>query len=179
MYQTTFRTNEWNNDDTLNFSHQIPRRLGAESLADAIGLATGSKFKLPGMPDDYSPIKVPDPHVGKGGFLDLFGRPQREEPCECERRSEVSLPHALNLLNGPILANAISDPNGRIAKLILEGKSHEQLVENLYLSTLSRSPTPKENNLALGHLASVESQAKGAQDVLWALLNSNGFLFNQ
>ncbi len=179
VYQTTFRTNEWNNDDTLNFSHQIPRRLGAESLADAIGLATGSKFKLPEMPDDYSPIQIPDPHVGKGGFLDLFGRPQREEPCECERRSEVSLPHALNLLNGPILANAIADPNGRIAKLILEGKSHEQLVENLYLSTLSRSPTPKESNLALGHLASVESQAEGAQDVLWALLNSNGFLFNQ
>lgn len=179
VYQTTFRTNEWNNDDTLNFSHQVPRRLGAESLADAIGLATGSKFKLPEMPDDYRPIQVPDPHVGKGGFLDLFGRPQREEPCECERRSEVSLPHALNLLNGPILANAISDPDGRIAKLILEGKSQEQVVEDLYLATLSRSPTPKEHDLVLGHLASAESQAKGAQDVLWALLNSNGFLFNQ
>ncbi len=178
VYQTTYRTNEWNRDDDLNFSHQIPRRLGAESLADAIALATGARLELPEMPEDYGAVQVPDPHVGKGGFLDLFGRPQREEPCECERRSDVSLPHALNLVNGPTLADAISDPEGRIATLIKEGSSNRRLVDDLHLATLSRFPTSQELKVALDHLKRSGSRAAGAQDVLWALLNSNGFLFN-
>ena len=178
VYQTTYRTNEWNRDDDLNFSHQIPRRLGAESLADAIALATGARLELPEMPEDYGAVQVPDPHVGKGGFLDLFGRPQREEPCECERRSDVSLPHALNLVNGPTLADAVSDPEGRIARLIKEGSSNRRLVDDLHLATLSRFPTSQELKVALDHLKRSGSRAAGAQDVLWALLNSNGFLFN-
>ncbi len=179
VYQTTFRANRWNRHDDRNFSHQIPRRLGAESLADAIALATGVRFELPEMPEDYSAVQVPDPHVGKGGFLDLFGRPQREEPCECERRSDVSLPHALNLVNGPVLADAVSAPEGRIATLIQQGKSDRQLVEDLHLSTLSRPPTSQEMQVALAHLKRSGSRAAGAQDLLWALLNSNGFLFNR
>ncbi len=179
VYQTTFRTNQWNRHDDRNFSHQIPRRLGAEPLADAIALATGVRFELPEMPEDYSALQVPDPHVGKGGFLDLFGRPQREEPCECERRSDVSLPHALNLVNGPTLANAVSAPEGRIATLIQQGKSDRQLVEDLHLATLSRPPTSQEMQVGVDHLKHSESRAAGAQDLLWALLNSNGFLFNR
>ena len=104
-YQASFRTNEWNQDDSLNFSHQLPRRLTAEQLADAISMATGSRVEFPEVPEDFRAVQLPDPHVGKGGFLDLFGRPQREEPCECERKSEMSLPQALNLVNGPLLAN--------------------------------------------------------------------------
>ncbi len=179
VYQATFRTNEWNREDDINFSHQIPRRLGAESLADAIALATGARLELPEMPEDYGAVQVPDPHVGKGGFLDLFGRPQREEPCECERRSDVSLPHALNLVNGPTLADAVSDPEGRIASLIKKGGSNRQLIEDLHLATLSRLPTSQELKVALAHLKRSGSRAAGAQDVLWALLNSNGFLFNR
>ena len=178
-YQASFRTNEWNQDDSLNFSHQLPRRLAAEQLADAISMATGSRVEFPEVPEDFRAVQLPDPHVGMGGFLDLFGRPQREEPCECERKSEMSLAQALNLVNGPLLANAVGDPKGRVAQVILAGSSDRHLIEELYLSTLSRFPTRKEHDLAVTHLNERESRAGAAQDLLWALVNSKGFLFNR
>ncbi len=99
-YQAGMATNEWNAEDADNFSHAIPRRLGAEELMDALTLATGVRPNLPEVPPDTRAEQLPDPHVGKDGFLDLFGRPARESSCECERRSDISLPQALNLVNG-------------------------------------------------------------------------------
>jgi hypothetical protein len=37
-YQHSIATNEWNEDDTINYSHAVPRRLPAEVLYDAIHL---------------------------------------------------------------------------------------------------------------------------------------------
>ncbi len=45
----------------------------------------------------------------RNDFLKLFGRPKRETACECERTSNVSLAHALNLINGPLISDAVSD----------------------------------------------------------------------
>jgi hypothetical protein len=178
-YQASFRSNRWNEDDSVNFSHKLARRLTAEQLADAVSMATGSRPDFPDVPADFDAVQLPDPHVGEGGFLDLFGRPQREQPCECERRSEMSLPQAMNLVNGPALANAVADPNGRVADMILKGVGDQELIEELYLSTLSRFPSSQERDLALVHMGEAKSRAGAAQDLLWALLNSNGFLFNQ
>ena len=74
---------------------------------------------------------MPDPHVGKDGFLDLFGRPSRESSCECERRSDLSLPQALNLVNGKTISDAVADANGRVAKAILSGQPDRDLVERI------------------------------------------------
>ena len=178
-YQASFQTNEWSQADYINFSHHWPRRLTAEQLADAIAMATGSSFDFPTVPKDFRASQLPDPHVGRGGFLDLFGRPQREQPCECERRSEMSLPQALNLVNGTTLARAVADPEGRVSTLIVAGASNQKLVEELYLATLSRFPTSAENEFAEKVLNRADSRARAGQDLLWALLNSNGFLFNR
>ena len=64
-----------------------------------------------------------DPHVGKEGFLDLFGRPARESSCECERRSDLSLPQALNLVNGKTISDAVADGSGRVTKAVVSGRS--------------------------------------------------------
>jgi len=177
-YQAGIETNEWNAEDNINFSHQMPRRLGAEQLQDALELATGSRPKFAEVPEDLKAQQLPDPHVGKDGFLDLFGRPQRESACECERRTELSLPQALNLVNGGDIANAIADPKGRIAKLLMSGATDRQLVDELYLASLSRVPTATEYDRAVTFLKSGTSRAAKAQDLLWALVNSKAFLFN-
>lgn len=178
VYQSSFLTNEWNEDDAVNFSHQLPRRLTAEQLADAVSAATGSPFRFPEVPDDLRAVELPDPHVGSGGFLDLFGRPQREQPCECERKSDLSLPQALNLLNGPAVAEAVADPRGRVAQLVVSGADEGSIIEELYLAALSRFPKQEEYALAAGYFRRKESRAAAAQDLLWALMNSNEFLFN-
>lgn len=117
VYQTSFRTNDWNADDETNFSHAVPRRLSAEQLFDSIYVAT-----------DF-----PDSNVRRGGFLDLFGRPERQTSCECERRTDVSRVQVRNLLNGGTMA----DPKRRIAKPILNGATDRAIVEELYLAAWS------------------------------------------
>jgi hypothetical protein len=117
-----------------------------------------------------------DPHIGQEGFLDVFGRPPRESSCECERRSDFSLPQALNLVNGKTISEAVADPKGRVAKLVLSGKSDAAIVEELYLASFSRLPSEAESDSCVKYLAG-GSKAGRAQDLLWALLNSKGFLY--
>ncbi len=178
-YQQSIRTNKWNKEDTINFSHTIARRLTAEQLLDAIGIATGSQPKFEGVPKDLRAVQLPDSRVKDDGFLKLFGRPERESSCECERTSEVSLAHAMNLINGPTVANAVIDPNGRIAKLLKENKDDRYIVEELYLATLARLPQDNEYTTAVEHFANAESKEEGVQDLMWALINSPAFLFNR
>lgn len=175
-YQTAITTNEWNANDGDNFSHSIPRRMSAEALMDAVAAAAGARPKFPEVPEDLTATQLPDPHVGKDGFLDLFGRPARESACECERRTDFSLPQALNLVNGSTISEAVADPKGRVASLILSGKPDTAMVEELYLAALSRTPDKAESDRAVQYLSGGPRAAR-AQDLLWALLNSKGFLY--
>ena len=179
VYQAGYKTNEWNEDDETNFARQRPRRLSAEQLLDAVASATGSRVTFEGVPGDFRAQQLPDSMVAVGGFLDLFGRPPRESSCECERRGDISLAQALNLVNGAVIADAVADPEGRVAKLILSGAGDGSIVEDLYLATLSRLPDDGELKLAMAYLKGGSNRAERVQDLLWALLNSHAFLFNR
>ena len=178
-YQLSSLTNEWNVDDENNFSHALPRRLTAEELMDAISISTGSRMVFKDVPKDYLAEELPDSKVGMGGFLDLFGRPQRESPCECERRSEVSLKQALNLINGPAVGDAVADPDGRIARLILKGAPDREIIQDLYVATLDRPASAEEVQKAQAYLEGSKNRTEKVQDLEWALLNSYAFLFNR
>jgi hypothetical protein len=176
VYQTSIETNEWNASDRDNFSHAIPRRLSAEELMDAVASAAGAKARFSEVPDDTAASQLVDPHIGREGFLDVFGRPPRESSCECERRSDFSLPQALNLVNGRTISDAVADPKGRVATLVLSGKSDEAVVDELYLAGLSRLPTREERQRGVAYLSNAAKGSR-AQDLLWALLNSKAFLY--
>ncbi len=178
-YQAGIETNEWNQTDQVNFSHAVPRRLNAEQLMDALTEATGVRPEFPEVPADTTAEEFPDPHVGKDGFLDLFGRPQRESACECERKTDLSLPQALNLINGKTISDAVADPSGTIAKAMMAGSSDDALIKEMYLRTLSRTPTPAELDAGITYLRRPGQRATRAQDLLWALLNSKAFLYNR
>ena len=143
---------------------------------DAVSAATGARPHFPEVPEDTMAGQLVDPHIGQEGFLDVFGRPPRESSCECERRSDFSLPQALNLVNGRTISDAVADPKGRIAKLVLSGKGDAAIVEDLYLASMSRRPNATESDRGVKYLAG-GPKASRAQDLLWALLNSKGFLY--
>ncbi len=144
-YQHSIETNRWNEGDSVNFAHAMARRLPAETLFDAVHLATGTVSRLPGQRAGTRAAELPDPSTKLAdGFLDLFGRPPRESACECERSSGMSLGQALTLVNGPTVANAINDPNNAIVDLVTVEKRTEKVVEELFLSILCRPPTPDE-----------------------------------
>jgi hypothetical protein len=176
VYQTSIETNEWNATDRDNFSHAIPRRLAAEELMDAVSAAAGARASFPEVPEDTAAEQLVDPHIGKEGFLDVFGRPPRESACECERRTDFSLPQALNLVNGATISDAVADPKGRVASLVLSGKSDAAMVEELYLASLGRPPSAAERDRGVQYLSG-GARARRSQDLLWALLNSKAFLY--
>ena len=178
-YQSSIATNEWNADDVANFSHAAVRRLTAEQLSDAIDRAAGRKPRFADVPAGFRANQLPDSQVAAGGFLDLFGRPARETPCECERSGEVSLGQALNLVNGPTISDALVDPDGRLARLMRRNPADAEVADEVYLAGLSRFPTLDEKARAVDYLAKSASKLEGAQDLLWALINSPAFLFNR
>ena len=116
--------------------------------------------------------------ICKDGFLDLFGRPARESACECERRADLSLPQALNLVNGKTISDAVADAGGRVSKAILSGRSDRELVTELYLASMSRAPRAAELESGVKYLQAGTGHAARAQDLLWALVNSKAFLYN-
>jgi hypothetical protein len=148
-YQHSIATNAWNKDDEVNYSHAVARRLPAEVLFDAIYRTTGSKSNIPGLPPGARASQTVDSSVKvPGGFLELLGRPPRESACECERSSGMQLGPVLSLLTGPVLNDAVRDPNNRIARIVLAEKDDARVVEELYLAILSRRPSERE--IALG-----------------------------
>jgi hypothetical protein len=176
-YQLSIIPNKWNEDDTINFSHASPRRLSAEQMLDAVAVATGVRPQFSGMPKGMRPVELPDGIVAGNDFLALFGRPKRQSACECERTSGLTLSHALNLINGTTLSEAINSPNSRIARLARDEADDRKLIEEIYLSCLNRLPTDKE--VAAVDFAKAKSRLDLAQDLTWALINSSSFVFNR
>ncbi len=176
-YQLSIVKNQWNADDLVNFSHALPRRLNAEQLMDAVAMCTGAQEKFNGLPPGLRAVDIPDGVVPGNDFLALFGRPQRQSACECERTSNVSLSHAMNLINGGMIGDAISAPNNAIQQLVEQEADNQKLVEALYYRVLSRPPTEKE--MAIVDFAGSKNRLEAAQDLTWALFNSPAFLFNR
>jgi Protein of unknown function (DUF1553)/Protein of unknown function (DUF1549) len=175
-YQLSIVANPWNADDPINFSHATPRRLSAEQMLDAVAVATGHRPPLKDLPVEMRAVQAADGMVGGNDFLTLFGRPKRQSACECERSSNVTLAHALNLINGPTLGDCITSGDSRFAKLVAAEKDDRKVVEEVYLSCLGRPPTDKEAAQTLGESG---KRLEGAQDLAWALMNSPAFLFNR
>ena len=110
-------------------------------MLDAVDAACGTQTKFRSLPPGTRAIDLPDSEY-PNYFLKTFGKPKRASVCECERTPDENLAQALHTLNGDILAVKIADKNGRVAKLMAAKKPHEEIVEDLYLATLSRKPSP-------------------------------------
>jgi WD40 repeat protein len=144
-YQLSVATNKWNEDDTVNYSHAVARRLSAETLFDSVFAVTGSQPVLPGGGALKRAAQMVDSSSeGAGGFLATLGKPARESTCECERSSDLRLGSVMALLSGATVSGAIQDPKNELAKLVLKEKDDSKLVNELFLRVLSREATTKE-----------------------------------
>lgn len=161
-YQLAVATNKWNEDDTLNYSHTIPRRLPAESLYDAIHQATGVQESLPGVPAGFRAAQLPDAGLSIP-FLEDFGRPVRESACECERSSGMVLGPIMKLINGPTVADALVNPASELNQLVATQPDDAKLLEEVFIRFLARKPSEQELKLGVEALqAATADQGKAA-----------------
>ncbi len=160
-YQLSVETNRWNKDDEINYSHALPRRLPAEVLFDSIHRVTGAVSRLPGLPPGARAAQLLDSNVEvPGGFFELFSKPPRESPCECERSNTLNLGPILAMVNGPVIGEALRDPNNRLNQFVLQEKDDAKVVEEIYLSVLNRRPTPAELQAGIKALHSADADHK-------------------
>jgi hypothetical protein len=71
----------------------------------------------------------------------------------------------------------VSAENGNLVdRLVKSAKTNPEIVDLLYLATLSRNPLPQEKRLAISWLE--KDRRQGAEDLQWSLLNKLDFVFN-
>jgi hypothetical protein len=178
-YQLSTRRNATNELDERNFAHQSVRRMRAEVLLDCITQVTETSNQLPGLPLGGRAVQIPDAGNRRTShyFLTTFGRSTRETACSCEVKTAPTLSQALHLINGETTSGKIVE-GGVVEKLLGAGKDPSAVAEELYLRCLSRAPTATEAERIASKLAQSADKKQALEDLFWALLNTNEFLFN-
>jgi hypothetical protein len=185
-----------NKSDDRFYSHYLVRRLPAEVVLDAYSQVTGvpTLFKQVALgstggvagTDAYPPgtraLQLPDALV-VSPFLESFGRPDRSQPCSCERTEESSVTQALHLNNGKTLNEKLRSKSSRVGRWLKEKVSDEEVVRRVFLLALSRGPTPAERTRLLGLMAEAARDGDTArrevlEDLFWSVLTGREFLFN-
>ena len=184
-YQAGSRPNELNRDDGKYFSHYMPRQLTAEQLVDSLGQVAGKpkQFGLVAPDTKATWLPAPDlrPHdrtkLGDADFLKVFGQPERQSVCECDRGDDSSLGQALELLNGSFMNNLLTDGNNRLHQYVNSVRPTKEAIIELYRLALSRHPSESELSHSLTYAENHADKARALEDICWAIVNKDEFLF--
>ena len=169
-----------NAKDARFYSRYYPRRMMAEVLLDAFSQVTAAPTNWKDYPAGWRAIQLPDSNIDSY-FLESFGRAERKLTCECERTEEPSMAQVLHIANGDTVNKKLKQAGNRIEKLLAENTPDGRIVEEAYLSALSRLPTEQEKKGILALLAGVDAKQRREviEDVYWSILSSREFLFNR
>ena len=189
-----------------NFAKYPLRRLEAEVLIDALNQITGTTEQYSSaipepftvIPEGQRSIALPDGSI-TSSFLDQFGRPSRDTGLESERNNRPTPDQWLHLLNSSHIQGKIENSpklqalfqtsgpikSGKSSKSKKSSKSRSssgskqpgEVINELYLTILSRFPTQEELATVAEYVQASSSKRQAAMDVTWALINSAEFLY--
>jgi hypothetical protein len=175
-YQLTSQFNKRNERDnpaageTALFSHLYVKSMSAEQLYDSLIIATDAHKS--GRSSWEQSEKQRQEWMQQ--FVLAFGTDENDESTTFNG----TIPQALMMMNGDLVQNAISEKKGSYLNSVLTDNGNERSkVRHLYMSALSRAPNAKEVQNAAKLIGSSKNPLEGYQDLFWALLNSNEFIF--
>lgn len=167
------------------FAQYPVRRLEAEVLIDALhqvlGGGEGYESAIPEpftfIPPSHRTIELADGSI-TSSFLEMFGRPARDTGLEAERHNQPTVAQRLYLLNSSQIQNQI-ERSPRLRGLIRRARGNRRfLIGAIYLSVLSRYPTPAELAAAEAYCRAEGGNLRAAAvDLTWALINTKEFLY--
>lgn len=191
-YQRSSEPLAGNAEDRRFYSRYYPRRLMAETLHDAIAQVTmvPTVFKTQDVsanggkeiafPLGWRAMQLPDAGTDSY-FTRAFGRPNRDQTCECERTAEPSVAQALHVANGNTINQKLADMKSCVSRELAAKRTPADWVTDAFLASLSRLPTGAERERFSQLFAGVtdeKEQRLALEDTYWALLSSKEFLFN-
>lgn len=167
------------------FAYYPVRRLDAEVLIDALCQITGIGERYSSLipepftfiPEEHPTVELADGSISSP-FLEMFGRPSRDTGLASERNNLPSDAQRLHLLNSSHIQRKIEN-SPRLRTLIrTSGRNPRTLIGTLYLTVLSRLPTPEELTAAEDYAKTPGLNAtQAAHDLVWTLINSKEFLY--
>jgi len=167
------------------FAYYPVRRLDAEVLIDALDwiAGTGESYSSPipepftYIPEDHRTVQLADGSI-TSSFLEMFGRPPRDTGLESERNNQPSAAQALYLLNSTEVQERIAKSKRLRAVVVSSRGDVAQAIHGIYLTILSREPTPEGLAVAQKYWQTSGLGAfDAATDLAWALINSAEFLY--
>ena len=177
VYQLSSEPTEFNSNDQQSFSSFYPRRLTAEVLYDAVNSVADTPSNFGTIPQGTTAVQLPD-NGFNNYFLEVFGKPEAESACECERSAEANLSQSLHLLNSGDVQGRLQNGQGRAARFNREpDRPDEAKVRELYLAAFAREPRPEESEFILSRVADYQNKQQAWEDVIWAILNAREFQF--
>lgn len=189
-----------------NFAAYPLRRLEAEVLIDALNQITGTSEQYSSpipepftfIPEGQRAIALPDGSI-TSSFLEQFGRPSRDTGLESERSNRPTADQWLHLLNSSHIYRKIENGSklqaliqkvvsARVEKGRKQGRNQkpapapetqrpEEIVNEIYLTVLSRLPSDEEKKTIAKHVQSTPAKREAIVDLTWALINSAEFLY--
>ena len=159
------------NGEMASFSHMYVKSLTAEQLYDSLIIATNAHKSGRSNWEQAETQR----QQWMQQFVLAFGTDENDEATTFNG----TIPQALMMMNGELVQNAISEKNGSYLNNVLNERSKDtDKIRHLYLSSLSRAPSTSEVTAARKALKNAKTGLEAYQDLYWALLNSNEFIFN-
>ncbi len=184
-YQRSLQPNATNQMDDRQFSRAQLRRLRADIFLDTVVAATEGEYGFSYYPAgtkaiQYNPRTPGDTARGNYGnaFFETFGRSSRASICACESKPEPTLTQTLHLLVGQTVSGRVG--GGKVVpRLLADGKTPPEIIEELFIRALSRQPEPEEMTALLELVGEQTANAQPYEDIFISLLNSTEFAFNR
>jgi hypothetical protein len=152
------------------FSHLYIKSMEAEQLYDSLIVATNAHRSGRSSWDQAEQQR----QRWLQQFVIAFGTDEGDETTTFNG----TIPQALMMMNGELVGNAVSADKGGFLREALAAESKDTArVQKLYLATLSRYPNSREVSMARKLMAGSQDPLAAYQDLFWALLNSNEFIF--
>jgi hypothetical protein len=141
-----------------NFARYPLRRLDAEVLIDAVNKIAGTSdlytSPIP-EPFTYIPADMPAIAIADGSitspFLAMFGRSARATGMASERNNKPTPAQWLHMLNSSQIQRKLAE-GPKLRAIFESGRKPKKILDELYLTILSRPPTDAEAQIALEHV---------------------------
>ncbi len=187
-YQLSSRYDgDWNIQYVPLFARHYPRRLEGEELHDIISASTGiyNKYTVAGYADPFIwAMQLPDSveprsNGAVANFMNAFLRGNRDTT---QRNQASSILQQLNLMNDNFVVSRTRVAASPTLLAVSKMTDNNAVVDELFLTFLSRKPTDFERSHALTYFTQAGSNANlrntAIEDLSWACINKLDFLFS-
>ena len=183
----------WNINDIPLFARHYPRRIDAEEAHDAVGKATGvmGNYNVNGTaaPLIQWAMQLPDPLANSGSGANLLNSFLRGNRDTVPRSSDASILQRLTTMNDTFVTSRTKVAASPELLAVSKMTDNNAIIEELFLTFISREPTASEKASAMTYLAAATTPTMTAaaattaknsaiEDLAWALINKIEFLYS-